>query len=207
MSHSVAGAVRRPSLRGSSDHRRCPDQSPRCAQDLGAGPAIGTSARIVKPPLICPECVQLPSTLRQSPGGHDHGNLYQTRSRIHPEADQDCRSACRGQPLYGPSRPDPRPTTWPGACARSTVPTTISFPARSSGARPTARSLNGSRRCIVPPTARLSIPMALGPAPAMPTAPNYNPSNNPQLRSSSTRACARSPTCSSTRRWAIRQPS
>ena len=43
-----------------------------------------------------------------------------------------------------------------------------------------------------------------GPAPPMPTALNYNPSNNPGFARLRLRACARSPTCSSTRRWEIR---
>ena len=80
------------------------------------------------------------------------------------------------------------PTTSHGACAPSTAPTTICCPARSSGAPPTSRFPNCSDPTFRPADGTLSILDGPGPAPAMPTAPNYNPSEQSRTRSSSIRS-------------------
>ena len=135
--------------------------------------------------------------------GVSHGQVHQERSRVHSRADQDRRGACRWSAAVRARRPGACLQPLPWACARSTAPTTTCFPARRSGARPTASSraagsgLPAGRRHAV--RSRRSRARRLQCRRRRTTTRRTIPT-----RSSSIRACARSPTCSSTRRWAIR---
>ena len=156
-------------------------------------PAIGTSARIVKPPLICPECVQSPSALRQSPGGHDHGSLYQNLIWI--SSSQQIKVAEKHAAyVANPLDPNAAPLYGVGLAGQvGSVPTyTLSIGLRTVDGQYNnllpGQEQWGSADQPVPRTARPDVsaprtdtlfdPDGPGPAPADADV-DYDPSNNP----------------------------
>src|SRR5690606_13337381 len=74
-----------------SDVVRCSWQAHCCPEIATPGCGLATAAK---------QITALRLLIERRAGarkGECHGKSGQTRSRIHPQADQDCRSACRGR--------------------------------------------------------------------------------------------------------------
>ena len=182
-----------------SPHQRTPDRHT-------FGPAGDDDPRSILSTPIMPDGMSSPAPFpRRSCRGKRHMVQYiKSDLEFILAADQDRRGA-RGWPAaLRTGRPDPRLQPRLGPAHGRWLATTICCPARNSGARPddqfprTARSRSTGLQ-----TARHSIPTVLAGAGNADIAQLQSVEQS-QLAGLRLRACARSPTCSSIRRWAIR---